>query len=94
MERKHHELSESLWIDTGIPGAEQESNFMNATLQKLRDENVDFSVACHIGVGAEVKTEEQLFDYLADLLGRVTEAFPDLNFEVQIGPYGEGDDDA
>lgn len=94
-EVKHTDV-EWLWITTGVPGDDQESSFMNATLQQAGDKwSIEFSVACHIGIpaGPAEHDEDALADYLRDVLERVHIVAPELNWEIQIGPEGGRDTD-
>ena len=91
------EYSEHLWITTGVPGDDQESSFMNATLQSTS--GLEFSVAVHIGVPGDMDTEEKLRRYLHDVFQTAIEVtekkfgVATLNVEIQIGPTGSGEDD-
>lgn len=81
-----HEYGEWLWIEDGISAGDQESSFMNATLQDVADYDLSFSVATHIGIPADVTDEERLRNYLAMILQRVTDLGLGIAFEVQLGP--------
>jgi hypothetical protein len=85
------EYSKRLVITTGICGADQESSFMNATLQSAgKGEDgkfaLDFSIATHVDVPADINTEEDLRDYLHHLF---SDAHETVSFEIQIGPFGD-----
>jgi hypothetical protein len=76
-------------IESGIPAAEQESSFMNATLQDTVGGELSFSVATYIGMPVYYETSEGLLEeYLFDLLREIAAKYP-LRFEVQIGPTDE-----
>lgn len=85
--------SERLRIHGGICGDAQEGSFMNATLQSTGNEpNLEFSIAVHVEVPAEIVTEELLMDYLGGLFGQVVHAHRELHIEIQLGPEERGDD--
>ena len=94
-----HEYGPNLTITSGVSGDDQESSFMNATLQHAGDLGLEFSIAVHVNVPADVKDELDLHYYLRDLFaeaihhtnsiyGRDT-----LSVEIQLGPAGDGEDD-
>lgn len=83
-------------IETGICGNDQESSFMNSTLQQHGE--LEFSVGTTVVVPESVKTEEDLRLYLLDVLGDAVihtrwVLHNRLRFEVQIGPAGDGETD-
>lgn len=83
-----------LQITLGIPGADQEGGFMNATLQSTGNKpELDFSIAIHVEVPSHVVTEEELADYLGGMFQQVVHEHPELHVEMQIGPYGDGEED-
>jgi len=85
--------SERLQITLGIPGDHQEGSFMNATLQGTGNHDLEFSVAVHVEIPERIKTQEQLADYLGhEIFGQVVHDNPALHVEIQLGPYGRGDD--
>jgi hypothetical protein len=80
-----------LTIETGICGNDQESSFMNATLQAHGD--LEFSIATYVvSIPPDIQTEKQLRAYLEYVFGglfmdrRLGE--PGVRFEIQIGPAG------
>lgn len=83
--------TKGLSIETGICGDEQESSFMNATLQS--HEGLEFSIATHIDVPPDIKTEEDLARHLDWVCRDVLERLCGISFEVQIGPAGSGPDE-
>ena len=84
---------ERLEITLGIPGNDQEGSFMNATLQDTgNDPNLEFSIAVHVEIPAEIKDEESLAEYLGGIFQHVVALHPMLHVEMQIGPAGDGDD--
>jgi hypothetical protein len=100
------EYSEHLWITTGVPGDDQESSFMNATLQSTSGpgkgdlgDDLEFSIAVHVGVPGDVDTEEKLRRYLHDVFQTAIEVTEEkfgvatLNVVIEIGPAGSGEDD-
>lgn len=90
----------SIEIETGIPGTEQESSFINATIQTHGEDRdgyggIDFSIATKVTVPDSVKNEADLARYLEWVLGLMDDAVPaeypwwegpSVSFEVQIGP--------
>lgn len=83
--------SERLRIFSGITGDAQEGGFMNATLQGTMNEpNLEFSVATHVEVPAQIVTEERLMEYLGGIFGAVVHQHPELHIEIQLGPAGDG----
>jgi hypothetical protein len=90
------EYNEFLWIETGVTGAAQESDFMNGTLQSTLGSGLDFTVQTFVGTPAGIETEEQLRDYLATTLQKIVDLNLEIAFDVQVGPAGDGesDDDA
>lgn len=82
-----------LKIETGIPGEDQQSSFMNATLQETADCSLEFSIATYISVSPSLRTEEELASLISNVLGPVVAADPRVSFEVQIGPAGDGETD-
>jgi len=94
MTEQRHEISENLWITTGVTGNDQESSFMNATLQSLHDVGLEFSVAVHVGCGSEIRTQGDLFNHLREIFLPITEQneqYP-IAVEIQLGPAGDGED--
>lgn len=72
-----------LVITTGISGEEQESSFMNATINTVGN-NLAFSIAIHAPESASFSTEE-------DIVAKVRKDFQPLvdcgwNIEIQVGP--------
>lgn len=65
---------------------EQESGFMNATLQDAG--NVAFSIATHIKIPENVSSqgEDAVSSYLAELLEKASNSVEGLSFTVQTGP--------
>lgn len=94
MTEQRYEYSDQLWITTGVPGNDQESNFMNATLQTFGD--LEFSVAVHVGMPGNISSQDELRDYLSELFGEAIRHTnkhfgPNpLNVEILIGPAGNG----
>ena len=92
------EPNEWLRIETGVYGDWQESSFANGTLQGVdgpgKDDigSLEFTVQTHVGVPAEVRTQEQLAEYLE----KTFQAFVDLDlcvsFHIQLGPAGDESD--
>lgn len=73
---------------SGVPEAEQRSNFQNATLQGAGP-HIAVSIATSVTVPPEVYGlgEAAVEGYLRALLGKATiETDEALSFEVQIGP--------
>lgn len=86
------QISDRLQIETGIPGDDQESAFMNGTLQMLTEHNLAFTVQTFVEAPAQVSDEQQLRAYLVELFRRVAAAEPALSFDIQTGPnYPDGD---
>jgi len=86
--------SERLRIFMGICGDDQESSFMNATLQSTdNDPNLEFSISTHVEIPAFVRSEESLAGWLGSIFGDVIHEHPELHFEIQIGPEGDGEED-
>lgn len=77
-------------ITTGIPANEQESSFMNATLQQAGNEH-SFSIATHVKVPDHIcnQGEAAIRDYLMDILGKAALTDRNLTFEVQLGKNEE-----
>lgn len=73
-------------IERGIPADQQESSFMNATLQTAGDSTV--SIATYIAV-PDGMSESDVAHHLQAYLRDVTRAFPVLSFHVQVGPTDE-----
>lgn len=87
-------------IETGMPGDEQETTFMNATLQSAGFD-VEFSIAMHVKIKPEELAEqwpnltpvERVARRLDLLLGHLaSEGGGDVEFHAIIGPSGSGDD--
>lgn len=79
-------------IETGWTGNEQESSFMNATLQSTPGWALEFSVATHIdltGMYADWN-ETNLRAVLDNVLSRAAKDVPEIRFEVKLGPSGDG----
>lgn len=81
-----------LQITLGICGDAQEGGFMNATLQGTGKDDLEFSIAVHVEVPDGVDTEEKLADYLGGIFGQIVHDHPELHVEMQIGPFGNGED--
>ena len=83
-------MSMLLQVDEGIPGDEQESSFMNATLQSAGD-LVDFSVSTSIDVPEQISAqgESAVKGYIEDVLRAACLAHPALSFQVQVGASRE-----
>lgn len=77
-------------IETGIPGDDQMSGFMNATLQSTSDYKCDFSIATHVEIPSDVEQrgETAVAQHLAKVLAAC--AGEGLRFHVQVGPFGDG----
>lgn len=73
----------SMEIRTDIPGDEQESGFMNATLQQ-GPPGYEFSIAVYIDVPPEVNDQATLSDFLWRLLGPLSTE-PHVRIEVEMG---------
>lgn len=82
-----------LKIETGITGNDQESSFMNATLQKAGD-RFEFSIATFISISPSVKTEEELAALISNVLSPIVAVDPRISFEVQLGLAGDGEPDS
>ena len=80
-------------IESGISSGEQESSFMNATLQSA---GVTFaiSVATNVDIPDYVlsKGEAAIAGYLEDLLSRAATLVPGLSFDVKVGPEDDPDE--
>ena len=86
--------SERLKITLGVPGDDQESSFMNATLQwTANDPELAFSIAVNVGVPADVVNEEQLATYLGGIFGDVVHEHPEVHVEIQLGPMEDEEED-
>jgi hypothetical protein len=94
-------MSERLLIEGGITGSAQEGSFMNATLQavgpikddegKYVDPVLDMSIAVHVAVPEPfARDEADLHRYLRDLFGRLVREHPNIEIQIQTGPYGDG----
>lgn len=78
--------NERLKITLGISGADQESSFMNATLQDTaNDPNLDFSIATHVEVPADITTEDDLAQYLGGIFGDIIDKHAGVHIEIQLG---------
>jgi len=93
-------MSERLRIEGGINGSAQESAFMNATLQAVgpikdgegnyAEPVLDMSIAVHVQVPEPfARDEAALHDYLRKLFGRLVREHPNVEIEIQTGPYGD-----
>ncbi len=73
-------------IETGHPGDEQESSFMNGTLQTV-GHNIAMTVQTFIKVPHIVHTlgENAVLAYVHNMLTKVHETHPEMTFDVQIG---------
>lgn len=72
-------------IEIGPSGDEQESDFQNGTTQEWR--GVDYTIQTYIDppLGIE-QTPEGVARYLDDVLGDLAHQYPNLSFDVQVGP--------
>lgn len=85
--------SERLNITLGICGNDQEGSFGNATLQGTgNDPALEFSVAVHVEVPADITNQEDLADYLGRMFGDIVHRWPVLHVEVQLGLDGDGEE--
>lgn len=90
-------MSDRLRIEGGIYGGDQESSFMNATLQAVGMTHggspvLDMSIAVHVDVPQEVAhNEEKLHDYLQRLFRPLLDDNKNVSVEIQTGPYGDGE---
>lgn len=81
-------------IFMGIPGDDQESSFMNATLQQSSGEpTLEFSIATHLDVPKYVRSEDSLANWLNMVFGDFVHEHPEVEIEIQIGPEGSGEED-
>lgn len=73
-------------IATGIPEDEQESSFMNATLQGAGP-GIAFSIATKLDIPDEIisKGEAMVATYISQTLETAAAGAPGLHFEVQLG---------
>lgn len=74
----------SLEFELGVLASDQESAFMNATLQPAPG-GIAFSVAVYVDVPAEWTGEEAVAEYLRGLLSELA-GRPNVQVQVQIGP--------
>lgn len=74
--------AERVNIETGISEGDQQDTFQNATLQG--SDEIAFSIATFVKVPKDY-SEEQVEQFLRDVLTRVTDCAPEISFEVQIG---------
>ena len=82
--------SERLKITLGLTADDQESNFMNATLQyTANDPELAFSIAVHIEVPVDVVDEDRLATYLGDIFDDIVHKHPEVHVEIQVGPMEE-----
>lgn len=80
----------SLEIRTGIPASEQESSFMNATLQTRGD--LAFSIAVHVRPPDTALVSEYLLaNYLEGLFNGLLRSRDGdrVEIEIEIGPEDE-----
>lgn len=85
--------SERLKMYLGIPGDEQESDFMNATLQETaNDPNLEFSIATHVEIPALIRSERSLAGWLGMIFEDFIHEHPEVHIEIQIGPAGNGEE--
>ena len=77
-------------IRKGVCGDDQMSSFDNATLQSGGSYKVEFSIAAFVELPEKLHkaSEEEVAQYLENLLGRVE--YHGLSFEVEIGPAYDG----
>ena len=79
-QRGWHFNNDRLRITLGITGNEQEGSFGNATLQDTgNDPRLEFSIAVHVEVPAEIKDEEALAEYLGGIFQHVVALHPMLH---------------
>lgn len=82
--------SERLQIHMGICGDEQESSFMNATLQRTgNDPALEFSIATHVEIPALVRSEESLAGWLGLIFDDFVHEHPEVRIEIQLGSTGD-----
>jgi len=80
-------------VREGVSAGEQESSFMNATLQDA-GEATSFSVATKLEIPEYVisKGEAAIAGYISGALGRASSSVSGLSFEVEIGPTEDPED--
>lgn len=86
--------SERFQIHMGICGDDQESSFMNATLQRTdNDPDLEFSISTHVEIPAFIRSEEALAGWLGMIFGDFLYERPEVHIEIQLGPAGDGEKD-
>jgi hypothetical protein len=84
----------SVKFEGGIAGDDQQSSFMNATLQHAGTD-FEFSVATNLEIPSIVLAEgkEAITSFIKSTLRRASTVAPGLAFDVQFGPAGSSEDD-
>jgi hypothetical protein len=87
--------SQRLQITLGVPGETQRHEFQNATLQPASviedgEFKLDFSIAVYVDVPEYVDTEDLLAEYLAEIFRKLCRDNPEVNVEIQVGPFEKG----